>query len=253
MSAGELRQADIAFQANLYDSGNPTRRWLHNARREWVMGMINASAPVDARFLEIGCGCGIYTAHLAGLGTVRALDINPEFVAAANLMANVDASVGDIQNFDSAPIYDVAVCSEVIEHIPDSARALANIHKALKPGGRLILTTPHSFSSMEVFARLLAFPPAVALARMIYGEAVDDLGHINRLTRSALRRQIDAAGFEVVHHTSRALYLPMLAELCGQFGAGVAQRIERRLRDAPVLSQLLWTQCWLLKKPAPSA
>ncbi len=250
MNTVELRQTDIAFQANLYDSGNPTRRWLHNARREWVMDMIDASAPTNARFLEVGCGCGIYTAHMAGLGSVRALDVNPDFVAAASLMANVDASVGDIQNFDSAPMHDVAVCSEVIEHIPDSARALANIHKALKPGGRLILTTPHSFSSMEVFARLLAFPPAAALARLVYGEPVDDLGHINRLTRAALRRQIGAAGFNVVLHTSRALYLPVLAELGGHFGARLAQRIERLQRDAPILSQILWTQCWLLEKPA---
>jgi len=249
MSAGELRQADLAFQANLYESGNPTRRWLHNARREWVLDMIDSNAPEGARFLEIGCGCGIYTSHMAGLGTVQALDINPDFVASANRLANVDASIADIQSFDSAPLYDVAVCSEVIEHIPDSARALRNIYSALKPGGRLILTTPHSFSTMEIFARLLAFPPMVALARLIYGEAVDDLGHINRLTRAQLRRQIEVAGFNVVHQTARALYLPVLAEIGGAAGARLAQRIETHLRRRPLLSQLLWTQCWLLEKP----
>jgi 2-polyprenyl-3-methyl-5-hydroxy-6-metoxy-1,4-benzoquinol methylase len=250
MSAGELGQEDIAFQSNLYESGNPTRRWLHNARREWVLDMIKLCAPTNALFLEVGCGCGIYTAHMAALGKVRALDINPEFVAAASSIPNVDASITDIQAFDSAPIYDIAVCSEVIEHIPDSALALANIYRALKPGGRLILTTPHAFSTMEIFARLLAFPPVVALARLVYGEAVADLGHINRLTRARLRAQIDAAGFNVVHNTSRALYLPVLAEFGGIFGLRLAQHIEARLRGNPLLSQVLWTQCWLLEKPS---
>lgn len=249
MSAGELRQADIAFQSNLYESGNPTRRWLHNTRRQWVMDAIDSSAPSDPRFLEIGCGCGIYTAHMSGLGHVRALDINPDFVAAANRLPNVEASVADIQEFDSPPVYDIAVCSEVIEHIPDSTRALANIYHALKPGGRLILTTPHSYSTMEIFARLLAFRPVVALARMVYGEAVDDLGHINRLTRRQLREQIESVGFSLVHHTSRALYLPLIAEIGGAAGARLAKKIELQLRGSKLLSQFLWTQCWLLEKP----
>ena len=36
MSVAELRQEHIDFQSNLYESSNPTRRWLHNARRNWV-------------------------------------------------------------------------------------------------------------------------------------------------------------------------------------------------------------------------
>jgi len=250
MSFGDLRQANIAFQSRLYESSNPTRRWLHNSRRDWVLDMIDANAPKkDACFLEIGCGCGIYTAHMAIIGMVRALDINPAFVANANRFPRVDASVTDIQTFDSAPLYDIAVCSEVIEHIPDSERALINIFRALKPGGRLILTTPHSYSSAEIFARLLSFRPAVALAKRIYGEAVDDLGHINRLTRTKLRQQLNTAGFTAVHQTSRGLYLPGLAEFGGDSGVRFAKRIEASMRRSPLLSQILWTQCWLLEKP----
>lgn len=247
-TTASLRQEDIAFQSNLYDSANPTRRWLHNARREWVMQTIEQVAPSQPFFLEVGIGCGIYTTWMAHRGKVTALDINPDFVAAANQFPSVNALVSDIMTSVFPPSHDVAVCSEVIEHIPDSQAALRNIRASLKPGGYLILTTPNSYSTMELAARLLAFGPVVKLARKIYGESVDDLGHINRLTHSQLRAQIDAAGLTVVRQTDLAFYIPVVAEFFGQAGQRICQWFANRLRGT-ALSGLLWTQCWVLRRP----
>jgi SAM-dependent methyltransferase len=41
--------------------------------------------------------------------------------------------------------YDVAICAEVIEHIIDDKKLLMDIAMCLKPGGRLLLTTPYLF------------------------------------------------------------------------------------------------------------
>jgi SAM-dependent methyltransferase len=38
--------------------------------------------------------------------------------------------------------YDTVLCSEVLEHVADPAAALSEIHRVLKPGGRLVLTVP---------------------------------------------------------------------------------------------------------------
>lgn len=248
MPAAELCQEHIAFQANLYESKNPTRRWLHNARRDWVLRALDQVAPSPAVFLEVGIGCGIYTEVMAKRGHVVAIDINPTFVDAANCLPNVTAKVADITATDLGPIHDVALCSEVLEHVIDSRSSLKNLYASLKPGGFLVLSTPNSYSTVELVARLLTFKPVVELARLIYGESVDDLGHINRMTRTQLRRQIDDAGFEVIQQENVAFYIPVIAEFGGATGAKLCQWFAKKL--APTrFAALLWTQCWVLRRP----
>lgn len=248
MSATDLRQEDIGFQTNLYESKNPTRRWIHNVRRNWVFKAIEEVSPNQPHFLEIGIGCAIYTKHLALKGSVFAVDINVDFVKAANSIHNVEARIADITRDAFAPLHDVALCSEVLEHVPDSASALKNIFSSLRPGGHLVLTTPNSYSTVELTARLLSFGPIIKLARIVYGEAVDDLGHINRMTRHQLRQQIEAAGFEVVRQDNVAFYLPVIAEFMGMTGTKVCQWLACKLERTP-LADLLWTQCWVLRRP----
>lgn len=244
----ELRQAHLPFQAMLYQSRNPTRRWLHTVRTEWVNMALEQVSGRAPHILEIGIGCGVYTRQLASQGTVLAIDINPTFVAAASLMPNVIARVADITRERFAPEHDVALCSEVLEHVVDSSTALKNIYASLKPGGFLVLTTPNAYSTVELAARLLCFAPIQKLARMIYGESVDDLGHINRMTRTQLRAQITAAGFLVLRQADIAFYLPGIAEFCGARGLRLCQWLGRKLAGTR-LSFLLWTQCWVLCRP----
>ncbi len=244
-----LQQHDIAFQANLYESTNPTRRWLHTRRRDWILRAINKYAPENGTFLEVGIGCGIYTRTLSKLGCVNAYDINDRFVVDASRLSNVNAAVGDIQNLILDPIHDLAICSEVIEHIVESETALKNIWRSLKPGGVLILTTPNKYSSVELVARLLSNRTVAKLVQKIYREPVDDLGHINRLTQFELRRQFGQADYEVVDHDNLAFYIPGVGEYGGKVGLFICKLLERAVHTIPGLSWLLWTQCWILRKP----
>ena len=248
MSVAELRQEHIAFQANLYESSNPTRRWLHNARRDWVIRALDRVSVANPHYFEIGIGCGIYTQLMASRGSVFAIDINSAFVESANQMPNVVAQVADITTDVFKPMHDVALCSEVLEHVPDSQSSLENIFDSIKPGGYLILTTPNSYSTVELTARLLTIKPIVKLARLVYGESVDDLGHINRMTRSQLGKQIERAGFEVIEQDNIAFYLPVIAEFFGETGTKICQWFARNLAGTR-LASLLWTQCWILRRP----
>src|ERR1700693_2457576 len=50
----------------LYQSSNPTRRWLHCSRRDWIVGQLRASARERAgRAIAIVFGAGVYLPALA--------------------------------------------------------------------------------------------------------------------------------------------------------------------------------------------
>lgn len=247
-----LGQADIDFQKNLYSDINPTRRWLHNSRREWVMGAIDRNTTIGKeKVIEIGVGCGIFTKYLSERGCrIFAVDINKAFLESIRNLPGVIVSHLDATEKPPLRGYDVALCSEVIEHVPRdrSVVLLHSIYASLKPGGVLILTTPQAFSTLEIAARCLRLKPVLALARRIYGKA-DELGHINLLSQRQLRSQLTMAGFRIIEEHKCGLYIPVLAEVGGKVGMRIAKFIERGLKNLPILSGLLWTQCYVIQKP----
>ena len=42
--------------------------------------------------------------------------------------------------------FDIIICSEVLEHIPDEQRALSEIRRVMKPGGTLVVSVPRAWS-----------------------------------------------------------------------------------------------------------
>lgn len=246
-----LTQGDIAFQLNLYQDPNPTRRYLHTVRREWVAGRLaKYTQTVGMRVLEVGVGAGIYTRILSERGCeVFAIDINADFLNGVAHLPGVMVCCTDATRRVPASGYALALCSEVLEHVDPEASTgmLRTLFDGIKPGGIVVLTTPQRTSTMETFIRLLAFRPFMALAKMIYG-TVDDLGHINVLRAGELQKQLLETGFEIVEHTQLSLYLPVLAEFGGNFGQRIAQFLERRMRGT-FLSGLLWTQAYVLRRP----
>lgn len=253
--ATKLAQEDVAFQRGLYEDGNATRRGLHQHRRDWVLDQVaRFSEPGDA-VLEVGVGCGVFTEALSETGRkVSAVDINPAFLENVRSLAAVDTHLLDATNPLGLGQHDLAICSEVLEHVPTerSEMLLTAVAGALRPGGHFILTTPQRFATVEMMAGLFRFKPVLALARLIYGNA-EPLGHINLLTAEELRGQIYSAGFDVVQTKRFGFYLPLIAEFGGSGGARVLKLLDHTLAKAPYARGLLWTQAWVLRKPVVSA
>lgn len=253
----------VALQRTLYASRNPTRRYLHCARRDWVrLEITNAAeiSPVD-QALEVGPGSGVYLSSLAEVfDGVVAIDVEPGYLqAAAHLTDNAtsDSPISFVQGDLISGVLgrksiDLILCSEVIEHVEDSASLIAAMAKTLKPQGTLILTTPQPYSPVELLGKIAFLPGILQLLRLIYREPIEPTGHINVLSTAQLKAQFFAADLVVVKEERLGFYLPVIAEFGGRWGQGLLAAIDRAIQNT-WLQGLLWTQCFVLKKPGSPA
>jgi SAM-dependent methyltransferase len=86
------------------------------------------------RTLDLGAQNGPYAAHFPRR---VALDLRPA--------RGVDV-LGDAQALGFTDgSFDVVLCTEVLEHVPEPQRAVDEMFRVLKPGGRLLLTTRFLF------------------------------------------------------------------------------------------------------------
>ena len=120
--------------------------------------------------LEPGPGMGFFTlemARLVGLGgRVVAVDLQENMVAAlrrraqrAGLADRIDArccSPDDLGIGDLAGRVDLAVLFHMLHEVSDQSRFLQAIHKALKPGGGVLIVEPRGHVSAEAFQASLA-------------------------------------------------------------------------------------------------
>ena len=235
----------------LYASKNPTRRWLHRTRRDWIIAKARECARTPpGRALEIGFGAGVYLEALAEtFGEVVATDLAAAHLEHARALAarypNLTLKRDDILATTLPErAFDLILCSEVIEHFAESARALVAMRRLIAPGGTLILSTPQRYSLLEIACRIAFLPGVIGIVRRIYGEAIFETGHINLLTARAAERQIIAAGFRIRERFSSGMYLPVVAEFSGERGLRCARCLERRIRGGR-MDGMLWTQYYV--------
>ena len=132
--------------AHTFDSA----RQAHTHAYLWpTIRAMAGELPAGSRVLDVGCGNGSLSARFLELGcTVVGLDASETGIAAARRAfpkARWEVLLADDQVLANLgePPFDVVVSTEVVEHLYSPAAYMRGCVAALRPGGRLIISTPY--------------------------------------------------------------------------------------------------------------
>jgi SAM-dependent methyltransferase len=131
------------------------RCWhIHREIRLW-----KKSHPSPDRILDAGMGFGQYTYYLSQKfphTKIDAVDVKEEQVEDCTRFfsslgsTQVNFGIADLTQFESTHSYDLALSVDVMEHILEDVLVFKNIHKVLKPGGMLLISTPSDQGGSDV-------------------------------------------------------------------------------------------------------
>ena len=129
----------------------------------WVFDHL-LKLPEDAKILELGCGPGYLwkenAHHIPAGWRITLSDLSPGMLDAAWRNLVVTGRAFQFQEIDAQSIpfedetFDAVIANHMLYHVPDRAKALTEIKRVLKPGGRLFATTVGSGHMDEVNGRL---------------------------------------------------------------------------------------------------
>lgn len=239
------------FYREFFTEGDPevcaldARRLLRNAEVRSALAGCGAGDVV----VDLGCGVGDLLGA-AGTGARRVgVDVSLAALAHARRAAPGAALVaGRLEQLPLASgAADAVVCLEVLEHVRDDVRALDEISRVLRPGGRVILSVPGRF----------------------YFEAYRELmGHWRHYTRASLEAMLRRAGLlpertlcSYDRFTRGYLYLHVVLWVLAAVGRRVTRRAvtpyslrlpgDRRSLYARLTPALLRLARWLARPGAP--
>lgn len=148
--------------------------------------------PPAALVLDVGCGSGGNIRTLEKFGAVVGVDISLVALTFCRRRhsCNLALSEGDYLPLRSDR-FDLVTLLDVLEHTEDDNRALCEVHRVLKPGGKALITVP-------------AYPT-------LWSEHDEALHHKRRYRSKELRDKAQKAGFRVLRmsHAISAVLAPV--------------------------------------------
>ncbi len=222
----------------------------------WARWLLDGLAlqPGEA-VLDVACGPGSVTrlaaAEVGSGGRVTGADLSPAMLAIANSKPAVaDAAPIEYREApaDDLPVadaeFDVALCQQGLQFFPDRIAAVKELHRAVRPGGRVGIAVWGAIEEMPYFAALEAalrevagdeladryrggpwgMPKAEQLEQVLEAGGFDDV----RVTRETLPLRFDDAG-QVFKTLGASALAADLDALPAEQREELARAVERRV------------------------
>jgi 2-polyprenyl-3-methyl-5-hydroxy-6-metoxy-1,4-benzoquinol methylase len=197
----DIEMCDEYSEADPY-AVDLTASEFHQRRAACTLELIRTASDSfhqNPRILDLGCGRGRITAQILKEfphAEVSALDYSISAIEyATDHFSGIDFAVGNAYAPPySARYFDIVVCNNLWEHVPDPLRMLHEVHQILRDLGHLILSTPSRYR-LPNLVRVLRGKPVVL--------ASDH--HVTEYTVGQVIEQLRYGGFDV----SRAYSKPM--------------------------------------------
>ncbi|MFC1627309.1 class I SAM-dependent methyltransferase [Patescibacteria group bacterium] len=156
-----------------------------------ILGQLNSKSNI----LDVGCGVGTISFYLAKKGfNIVGIDISSKAIKTARetasnlaLNKNTSFSFGDIQSFKlkKKNLFDLIICSEVIEHLKNDEKTLKKLHGYLKPKGILLVSVPSKNAPLYRSGIAKKFDKEV--------------GHLRRYSIKELTKIVKGVGFYILN------------------------------------------------------
>jgi ubiquinone/menaquinone biosynthesis C-methylase UbiE len=154
----------LCVQGNPYEPGSKEFFDFFNVQREAIESIPYSYSLheykdfKDKKVLDVGCGNGYVLSHYAKEGAnVFGVDITQAGIHLCNKRFDYLDLKGDFRVADAQSLpfqndtFDCVCSMGVLHHVPNTQKALDEIWRVLKPGGRLILMFYHSHSAKYQF------------------------------------------------------------------------------------------------------
>lgn len=195
--APEPDPTDIHFMERSFErlvELEPGNFWFR-ARNRLIVWALGRYFPKAGSLLEIGCGTGYVLSgiHQAFPSLVLAGSeiFSQGLACAARRLPGVKLFQMDARRIPFKAEFDVVGAFDVLEHIDADEQVLAQMYRAVKPGGGILLTVPQ---------HPLLWSYADTVAR-----------HVRRYQAGDLRAKLERAGFRMVRSTSFvSLLMPLM-------------------------------------------